>query len=111
MKKPASAERDNRGLFAGFTCGVGWELRKDAQLPGARGCLGPVGDVQLTIDTGRVCFDGSWSHNELLGDLLIGLAQGYEMEDLQLTPGEWFNQVSRPKIRRTSLTHERKRIQ
>jgi len=34
-------------------------LGEEAELPGTRHCLSPVGDIQLAIDTGRVGFDGS----------------------------------------------------
>ena len=67
-------------------------LGEEAELPGARHCLGSVGDVQLAINTGRVGFDGAWGHNELPGDLLVGTAQGYEVEDLQLTLAQWLDQ-------------------
>ena len=53
---------------------------EDAELPGARHRLSPVGDVQLAIDTGRVGFDGARGHDELPGDLLVGSAQSHEME-------------------------------
>ena len=56
-------------------------LGEEAELPGTRHCFGSVGDVQLAIDTGRVGFDSARGYNELLGDLLIGPAQGDEMED------------------------------
>ena len=60
-------------------------LGEDTELPGARHRLGPVGDVQLAVNTGRVGLDGAWGHKELLGDLLVGPAQGYEVENLQFT--------------------------
>ncbi len=60
-------------------------IGKDTQLPGVGNCLGPVGDVQLAIDTGRVGFDGAPGYDKLPGDLLVGPAQGYEMEHFQLT--------------------------
>jgi hypothetical protein len=57
---------------------------KDTDLPGAGDCFGPVGDIELAIDTGRVGFDGAPGHDELLSDLLVGPAQGDELENLQL---------------------------
>ena len=77
------------GLIYGMYVGV---LGEDAELPGAGDCLGPVGDVQLAIDTGRVGFDGARGHNELPGDLLVGPAQGHEMENFQLTLAQWLDQ-------------------
>jgi len=38
-------------------------LGKDTQLAGAGDCLGPIGDIELAIDTGRVGFDGTRRHN------------------------------------------------
>ena len=68
------------------------DLGEDTELPGARHCLGPVGDVQLSVDMGRVSFDGARGHNELLGDLLVGPALGDEVEDFQFTLAQWLDQ-------------------
>ena len=59
-------------------------LGEEAELPGARHRLSPVGDIQLAINTGRVGFDGARSYNKLPGDLLVGSAQGDQLENLQL---------------------------
>ena len=61
-------------------------------MPGTGDRLGAIGNIELAIDTGCVGFDGSRSHDELPGDILVGPAQGHELENFQLTPGEWFNQ-------------------
>ena len=47
-------------------------------------CLGPVRNVQFSVDAGGMGFDGTWSHDELLGNLLIGSAESHEMENFQL---------------------------
>lgn len=57
---------------------------EDAELPGARRCLGPVNDIQLAIDTGCVSFYGTWGNDQLPGDLLVGSALGDELENFQL---------------------------
>lgn len=62
------------------------ESGKNAELPCARHRFGPVGDIQLAIDIGCVSLDGTPRHDELLGDLLIGLAQGNQVENFQLAP-------------------------
>ena len=67
-------------------------LGEDAALPGTGDCLSPVGDVELAIDTGRVGFDGARGYNELPGDLLVGSAQGHEVENFQLTLAQWLDQ-------------------
>jgi len=54
------------------------------ELPGVCHRLGPIGNVKLAIDTGRVGFDSARRYHELLGDLLVGSTQGREMENLQL---------------------------
>ena len=85
-------------------------LGKDTQLPGMGNCLGPVGNVQLAIDTGRVGFDGAPGYDKLPGDLLVGPAQGYEMEHFQLTccgvfiRSGWFEPPQlRPRKRRIAV--------
>ena len=57
---------------------------EDAELPGARRRLGPVNDLQLAIDTGGVSFYGTRRYDQLPGDLLVGSALGYELENFQL---------------------------
>ena len=51
-------------------------LGEDAELPGARRRFGPVGNVQLAIDAGRVGLDRARCHDQLPGDLLVGHALG-----------------------------------
>ena len=53
-------------------------------MPGARYSFGPVRNIQLAINTGRVSLDGTRRNNELLGDLLIGSTECYEMENFEL---------------------------
>jgi hypothetical protein len=60
----------------------------------ARHSLNPVGDVQLAADASRVGFDSTRGHNKLAGDLLVGLAQGLETENLQLTLAQWLDQIT-----------------
>ena len=67
-------------------------LGEDAKLPGAGHCFGPVGDVELAVDAGRVRLDGARGDDELLRDLLVGPAQGDELEHFQLTLAEWLDQ-------------------
>ena len=64
---------------------------KDTELPGARYRLGPVGDIELAIDTGRVGFDSAPGHNKLLGDLLVGFAQGHEVKNFKLARAQWLD--------------------
>jgi len=77
------SERNTRfvGLYLNASLGVHGGLGEDTELPGARHRLGPVGDVELAIDTGCVGFDGARGYDELLGDLAVGSAQGDEVED------------------------------
>ena len=67
-------------------------LGEYAELPGTGDCLGPVGDVELAVDAGRVGFDGAWGYDELPGDLLVGPAQGHEVENFHLTLAQWLDQ-------------------
>ena len=60
------------------------KLGEDTELPSARHRLGPIGDIELAVDTGSVGLDGARGHNELSCDLLVGLAQGHEVENFQL---------------------------
>jgi hypothetical protein len=61
-------------------CGI---LGEDTDLPGSRHRFGPVGDIELAVDTGCMGFDGTRCDNELPGDLLVGSTQGHELENLQ----------------------------
>ncbi len=98
---------DISSLWIRLICwNVGGILGEDAKLPGACDCLGPVGDVQLAIDTGCVGFDGARGYDELPGDLLVGLAQGDEVEHFQLAPGKRFNQPGWLRTGRTCLACE-----
>ncbi len=63
-------------------------------MPGARHGLGPVGDVQLAIDTGCVSLDSAGGYKELPGDFLVGAAQGDEVENFQLTLAQGFRSIT-----------------
>ena len=67
-------------------------LKENPKEPGTGDRLGPIGDVEFTVDAGRVGFNGPWRYDELPGDLLVGPAKGHEMEYFQLTLAQWFNQ-------------------
>ena len=54
-------------------------------MPGASDGFGPVGDVELAVDAGRVGFNGAWGHDELPGNLLVGPAQSHEVKNFQLS--------------------------
>ncbi len=56
-------------------------------MPGSGNGLGPVRNIELTINTGRVGFDGAWGYNQMHGNLLVCLAVRQEMENLQLALG------------------------
>ena len=69
-------------------------LGENAKLPGACYCFGTVGDIQLAIDIGCVGFNSTRGYDELPGDLLVGFAQGDEVEDFQFPLTERLNQVA-----------------
>ena len=61
-----------------------WGLGENTELPGARYRFGPVGNVQLAVNTCCVGFDGALGHDKLMGDFPIRPAKGYKMENFQL---------------------------
>ena len=60
------------------------ESVEDAELPGPRDRLGTIGDIEFAVNTAGMGLGGSDSYDKLLGDLLVGPAQGQKLEHLQL---------------------------
>ena len=69
---------------------------EDADLPGARHRLGPVGNIELSVDAGCVGFDRARGYNQLPGNLLIGTTQGEMMEDFELALAERIAALTEP---------------
>ena len=83
---PEKAHLPN-GIFGGlfYEEGVGRILGKKVELPCTGDCLRPVGGIQLTIDAGRVGFDGPRGYKQLACDLLVGPAKRHQGKHLQLS--------------------------